>query len=562
MNRGALAVSSAVLAKSLLSSPPPLIVSTTRHGNEASPNPYFNSLVPVLDSLPPPTSLLPSPTRMDNRAIKLNKYFDAVLHGRQAVTTANAALFIESVYSQPEPVSCVNKVIYSDFGPAAIQSAVFMDLSVSFMNEHSTRLLLYLRAPELKDIGGGVYVEKVVRTIVEPPVFWLPFTQAFLDGKLREDGQLAFGWLLLQLISLPAEDARLYREAAQEGNIANTLIASTSSDARAAGQKLKHILETVGLDGSLNTESGPGGRHDNDHVDFRQIAILPTSDEITSKEAAFLRTAAEVDDASADQRLAVHLDNQFRLYREDMLYEIRNELSIISGQLKGRHRGLVIEGLSLVDMYGVVGEGSRHDDWGIILSMPKDSDLWFFKRDKPKNRVHYLLDDRKLVKDGSMTALIIDDAVVAFPTIRRDEDRLAKKPPQFSLIFKGKQSTVDALRRIPHARNVKLVQIDTAVFSFEPVLKALQEITSVPLSPELVMWEPGAILEPPPHSPSAVIEALKENPQQDLRDIIDIPNSIILDSSQAASLLTGLTQRVAIVQGPPGTSHRGVASMS
>ena len=491
---------------------------------------------------------------MDARIVKLNKQLDSILRGGQNINRYNAALFLEAFYSQPEPVACVDKVVSSKVGLSSIQSALFTDISPSFLNTHSTRLILYLRAPELKDVGGGQYVEQMVRKIVSPPVFWRAFSAAFVGGQLQEGGQLAFGWLLLQLVTLPSEDAGLYREAAREGGMADLLIASSHPDTRAVGQKLKHILETVSPGGNASVDYGPGGRHDNDHVDFRQISILPTSDEIVSKEIAYMRAASEVDEVPADQRLAAHLDNQFRLYREDMIYEIRDELQIVFGQRKGHHRGLVLDGLKLVDMYGEVGQGkgSRNDKWGIVLRMEPGTDLWFFKRSKPKNRVQFLRDDRKLVRDGSMTALIIDGTIVGFPSIRRDEDRLAKVPPEFILQLEGKQSTIEALSKLARAREVKLVQIDTAVFSYEPVLKALQEITSVPLAPELVTWKAGTFLEPPPHSPSYVIQALETNPTQDLSQVIKTPKSIILDRAQATSLLSGLTQRVAIIQGPPG----------
>ena len=490
---------------------------------------------------------------MDPRVVRLTKQFNEIIHGRQAVTRFNATLFLEAIYAQPEPVACVDKLISSKAGLPAIQSAVFTDLSATFLNSHATKLILYLRAPALRDIGGGQYVEQVVKKIVSPPVFWRAFMQAFVGGQLQEDGQQAFGWLLLQLVSLPADEAAQYRELAQEEGIPQKLVDSPNAEVRSLGHKLKHIVETVG-NLAANADYSPGGRHDNDHVEFRKISVMPTADEIMSKEPAFMRTAAEVDAVPTDQRFTTHLDNQFRLYREDMLHELREELQIALGQRKGRHRGLVLDGLQLVDMYGVVGQGKgRNEKWGIVLRMEPGTDLWFFQRDKPKDRKQYLIDDRKLIRDGSMAALIIDGTVVAFPSIRRDEDFLSKTPPEFILLLESKQGTVEALCKVFRTQNVKLVQIDTAVFSYEPVLKALQQISSMPLTPELVQWEPGKVFEQPPNAPSVVIEALRRDPKQDLKDLIKTPKSIILDDAQAASLLSGLTRRAAIIQGPPGT---------
>ncbi|KAF8957448.1 hypothetical protein BDZ97DRAFT_106456 [Flammula alnicola] len=39
-------------------------------------------------------------------------------------------------------------------------------------------------------------------------------------------------------------------------------------------------------------------------------------------------------------RVSVHLDNQFRLLREDMICEMREELQIVMGKKKGYHRGI------------------------------------------------------------------------------------------------------------------------------------------------------------------------------------------------------------------------------
>lgn len=38
----------------------------------------------------------------------------------------------------------------------------------------------------------------------------------------------------------------------------------------------------------------------------------------------------------AETRIAAHLENQFRLLREDMLSELRDDIQIARGQKKGR----------------------------------------------------------------------------------------------------------------------------------------------------------------------------------------------------------------------------------
>lgn len=64
---------------------------------------------------------------------------------------------------------------------------------------------------------------------------------------------------------------------------------------------------------------GPGGRHDNDPVDFRRIRLFPTQYELSSKEIPYYSTAKTLSEMPSEARVAHHLDNQFRLLREDLL---------------------------------------------------------------------------------------------------------------------------------------------------------------------------------------------------------------------------------------------------
>jgi hypothetical protein len=487
---------------------------------------------------------------MDNpRAIKLKKLLDSILFGRQAFTPQNATLFLEAICAQSDPADCISKLIASKAGLVSLQAAMRYDLSVTFFNGPATTLLRYLQAPELMTISRGDFLNQVVLKIVEPPIFWSVFSQAFRDRNLQEDGQLCFAWLLLQLVSLPGEMASPYRELAQDPVLLNLLFTSSQLDTRNIGNKIKHIIDTCGPGASVDSEYSPGGRHDNDNTDFRQIAILPTADEIASIEPPFLRASAHLEDPETeDTRLATYLDNQFRLLREDMLYEMREELHIALGKKKGNHRGLVIEGLKLLDIY--LEKGGRNCKWGITLQC--HNDLWHFKKVKPKDRKTHLLENRKILKHQSLACLLVDNEIVAIATVHRDEDLLAQMPPIVVLQLEGEASTTRALVNIKTGKNIKLIQIDTAIFSYEPVLKALQDAKTVPLSSELLFWNEDSIIGRPLSQPDRVIRAIMANAHNDLQGLLRTPQQIILDPSQTASLLAGLTQNVSLIQGPPG----------
>ena len=427
---------------------------------------------------------------MDARTKKLGRHFHSVLSGETSLNRTSSTLFLEAICVQSDAVSCVDKVIASKTGLESLQKAIFVDLSVTFLNGLGARVIHYFMAPTLKDLAGGHYLQQVILRVVEPPVLWRSYLEAHRGKTLDEPGEYAFAWLLLQLVSLPADISSQYRSIAEDADITLPLISSSSPDVRSVGHKIKHIVDTCSVGAVLDPELRPGGRHDNDQADFRKINILPTADEVTSKEQPFIRTAAEVDNVDVSERLSTHLDNQFRLYREDMLYELRDELQIVFGQKKGYHRGLAVNGLRLIGLHTAPGPPPhKFPKWGVILQCLQDLPL-FTKVDTKKRKEH-LAQDRRLIKDMSMCAVIVDGKVVAFPKVRRDEDHLAKNPPEFVLQFEGQQATIDALCSFRNAKNIQLVQIDTAVFAYEPVLKRLQQITRMPLWRELLASKPG-----------------------------------------------------------------------
>ncbi|KAJ7857559.1 hypothetical protein B0H13DRAFT_1158865 [Mycena leptocephala] len=104
--------------------------------------------------------------------------------------------------------------------------------------------------------------------------------------------------------------------------------------------------------------SAPGGRHDNDHSDFRKIAIFPTADEIACTESPFLRFAAALDeDEIVTNRVGVYLDHLYRILREDMLYELREEMQLMSGKQKGEQQNETDPVLNDLDAHDLIAAG-------------------------------------------------------------------------------------------------------------------------------------------------------------------------------------------------------------
>ncbi|KAH6712371.1 NFX1-type zinc finger-containing protein 1 [Leptodontidium sp. MPI-SDFR-AT-0119] len=454
-----------------------------------------------------------TPSPDDPRVLKLSKFFDDVLYGRRAPNSSREGkLFLDALCVQADHATCAHKILTSTSGLTALQASMRFDTSPAFLNDHALRLLNFLQAPELTAIDSGSVLSKILITIVEPPFFWDAYTKAFVESLLNPEATLAYAWLLLQLI--------------------------------------KHSLPLSDEDLHIDADSKPGGRHGNDHADYKNITIMPTADELLSKDRPFFRPANFIDDPElAASRRLLHVDNQFRLLREDMLGEIREEMKVMTGSKTGRHKGLTVEGLKL---HGIeMGVEKKRTAWGLKFSL--DGGLPNMKSINASKRKSYLSDNRQILRQGNMACLFIDDEPAAFPSILRNEDELAQIPALITVQFQDDETLSYALLRMKTAKSIKLVQLDSAVFAYEPFLRRLQEMTELPLAEELLHWEDGKSLGDPSFKPLKVLKKLEEMPGQDLKRVLGTKTSVILDESQMRSLCACFSQSVSMVQGPPGT---------
>ncbi len=277
----------------------------------------------------------------------------------------------------------------------------------------------------------------------------------------------------------------------------------------------KHHFRCIHLSIAISKDDiGPGGRHDNDFPDFREIAILPTTDELASTEAPFLRPSSDLDNPNTEEhREALHLDNQFRLMREDMIYEMREELQISLGKQKGKkRRGIVVDDIKMLDIN--LGDEDRRNKWAVVFQCLTDLPQLQKIKDPAKRKASLRKDNVKLLKNQSLACLLVDEKVLAFPSVRRDEDLLAKNPPEIVLEFEGETSTQNFLLKMKSAKKVKLIQIDVALFSYEPILTALKRMKVLPLAQELLFWKDGSELSQPlqPFALQSAIHSFERTP--------------------------------------------------
>lgn len=485
------------------------------------------------------------------RLARLSKLFNTIIRGGQPLTPHNNKQFLEAICAQPDPSTCISNIITNSDGLCSVQSAMRFDINTSFLNGPALKLLQYLEEPELKKMVRGEYLSRILIKIVDPPIFWNALREAFLQETLSSEAKRSFAWLFLQLVSANDDSSTAYRESSDSPQIAATLISSPDFDTRTFGQKIKTILDTFSGGATIQDGDGPtpGGRHDNDHLDFHKISILPTADELQSNELAFIRPSHVLENPQNEStRVALHLDNQFRLLREDMVFEMREEIQMMLGKKKGHHRGVTIKNLKVIGVH--CGQQGKRCNWGIVVECNEDLPQFFRVKDRKK----YLDDHRNFLKHQSLGCLYIGGEIAAFPIINRDEELLVKKNPRIILQLENEESIKKALRKLQMKGDITLVQIDTAVFAYEPVLRALQQASTLPLSEELLLWKQDTIVSEARLQATHVVDTIRSNPGVDLRSLLGGSDSIRLDVSQTESLLSGLIQRLSLIQGPPGTT--------
>lgn len=269
------------------------------------------------------------------------------------------------------------------------------------------------------------------------------------------------------------------------------------------------------------------------------------------QERPFLRTADAIDDPNpVTFREAMHADNQFRLLREDMLGEIREEIRKLTGANRGHHRGIVVDELRLSGVE--MGIKRKRIPWGIKLRCK--TDLPLLRKIGADKRVQYLSDNKHILRHGNMACLLLDGEPAGFPTIHRIEAEISQTPATITVQLPNDSTLSYALSKIKAVKNIQLFQLDSAVFAYEPFLRRLQQMRGIPLSDELLKWENGSDLGVNTSGLQRLVGMVKLSAGKDLRHLLKTTGSVILDESQTESLCASFSQRVSLVQGPPGKS--------
>ncbi|KAG6147076.1 hypothetical protein E4U28_007793 [Claviceps purpurea] len=500
------------------------------------------------------------------RVARLQKIFWDFLQGRRSIKTEHEGnLFLESICAQESPSICVEKIIASPNGLENIQRGVRVNTSAHYISLHVIPFLNYVSHSDVKSLCEGTFLEKIVVAVVEPPTLWKVMAQLYRhNGFINENSDATtFAWLCLEITLGSSQNLA----AASSDIVASwDWLAFTKHPCHAIREIGHRIQKVIQIKSTGNPDlarmNGPGGRHDNDFADYRQISVFPTSDEFASSQRSFYLTASEVYESAPEDRSRCHLDNQFRLLREDMLSELREDVQNALGKKKSHRR---VQRLGNIHPVGIEsGDEKRSRPCCLVADV--GSGLEVLQNRNGGERKKYLMDNPRFLKHNSFGALYSGDEVIAFAYLFRDIDQIAR----YSVV-QLQLTSEDGLSRVLEVfeegtREVSFVLVDTPVFAYEPVLEQLKRIIELPLDSHLLNLAPEKDKTPneefiPSQDIQDVLDACKESTEKS--PPLQVGGSTYkLDEAQRDALVNALGSAVSLIQGPPGTGKSFIGALA
>lgn len=502
-----------------------------------------------------PSRSVPRPSTENNsndqeRSRQLDRFFYKTLEGTgQLQKASDAQRLIEAIGNRTDMSECIERLAASQNGQKALHSALTLDTSSSFINRWSTQLLEALSDPALKRVCNGELLNQVLWVMVEPPIFWNAILEHARSGNIDVKATEVFAWLLLQMVILPVAQSGPFRETAKSLLTNEFLETSPSPVSRGLFEKIKSLVDQISphSDDISVDDHGPGGRHDNDFVNYHDISILPTRDEIESADPPFIRNGSAMMAAEPVDRAYIQLDNQFRLLREDMLEEMRDDLKFAkNNRKKGSRRSMLLERLILVD----IDKDALRTERPCGLLFQCSYDVLNMPGATVEQRKKQLKSTPAFLKHQSFGCIMVNKTPVAFATLNRKEDQLALLEPCICLLVPNGhllQQILLALRQGP----IDFLGVPTPLFAYEPILERLQRKVEIELDRDLL----GHSSTPPPSpfTPVSIVEAIERSDNEtDFKELLGTAKQVKLDNSQIKALSMALTHQVVEIQGPPG----------
>ncbi|KAI9376610.1 hypothetical protein BJX61DRAFT_255560 [Aspergillus egyptiacus] len=336
----------------------------------------------------------------------------------------------------------------------------------------------------------------------------------------------------------------------------------------------------------------PGGRHDNDHLDFALVQILPTIDEILCPRTEYL---PELNPTSWHvSGLEGLLDRHFRLLREDSVGGLRDTVH----QLMHKPAEAARKNPLHHNVYQEANIAIFRLHWsaGFLFQIEFPQPLQVRRLSGPERESWWILSKR--LQPGALVCLTLNThvtfcAVVDAPDEKpRYQDRPSRRYQERSAatdLWKSAERAFITLTTVGPAegsarsiienysrQSFSVVEFTGVLLpSFEPTLRALQKIKedrNLPfedlLVPSTINDQSEPVVPPPLY---ALSEGFRFNLRCLMNDgsdfLVDpegsqtLPTQSILDEAQVKALVNSLQHCIGLIQGPPGTgkSFTGIA---
>lgn len=469
---------------------------------------------------------------------RLERLLSAALSGIINVDSPARAKDFLSCLGHLADHSAVLDRLVSDRGLSCVRTALSLDVSLSGITQIAVPFLVTLQDPALAVSGKASALSTLVNCIHQTSTLFDRLIQHFKAGELNGVGQKAVVWLTLNLC---AHDFGQFRDLAQK--IQLLTVKSFYVPVRRLGERLKGLLD-LPEDQHPGNHSVPGWRHDNDFMDFQQISLMPTPEEISDTRQPYLLTFEEAFDAigkSLHQGERMYFEHLFRLSRADMLYDFKEAL-------KPEKITFTATNLSLVDPVWKVKKYRMKTNLRFSASEPLPQ-LAHLETEQERSR--HLQEVQQIFKQGFPVAIYSGESIIAFGIAKRRVEELCLDEPVFTLDVEP-----EALKQVmlAHSKSFELRQLRTPVFAYRNALLRLQNMQELPLADEILFWKAGtepALIELP-ESLEEMVWQIKEDREVDIGAHLHLASPINLDRAQLRALHIGLTRKLAIIQGPPG----------